>query len=303
MSDIDGLNERYGVDEKVSFALGAGNLPKIIVQTPKCCGEIYLHGAHVTAFTPAGCEPVLWLSRMSRFRSGIPIRGGIPICFPWFDIHECDPQLPMHGFARRMDWSVSNVEQLPSSSMSISLCLEENEDSLKIWPHRFRLTYSMIFDTFLTVRLAVHNSSSHMISVTEALHSYFTIGDIRSVSISGLEGVDYVDKVSGNNERTRQRGQIRFEGETDRPYLNTQSQCILDDPRLNRRIAISKVGSNTTVVWNPWIDKASKMEDFGDEEWQNMVCIETANALENRITINPGNIHIIESTISIMGRP
>ena len=278
---------------------GRGGLPCLGIDTPACTGEIHLHGAHVTAWQPHGHGPVLWMSRHSAFEPGRPIRGGIPVCFPWFGPHPSDPSRPPHGFARLSPWTLDRVERRIDDAVAVTLSLRTGADDLRHWPHPCALTLEATFGRQLVVALSIRNDGDSPCMFQEALHTYFAVGDVRQVAIEGLAGTTYVDKVRGGERFRQDAAPIGFTGETDRAYLDTESTTVIDDAAQGRRIAVEKQGSRTTVVWNPWIAKAKAMPDFGDDEWPAMVCVETANALDNAVTLAPGDGHRLQASIRV----
>lgn len=281
-------DKRFGIPGVLAFESGPGGLTQAVVTTQACSGQMYLYGAHVTGYQPAGHEPVLFVSASSLYQQGKAIRGGVPVCFPWFGPHATDKSAPPHGPARITDWELVGVEQ---EAGSVTLALSAEFDP-------YRVDYRVTFGRELKMVLSVCNTSASDAIFEAALHTYLTVGDARQIQITGLEGVDYFDKVDGQQRKTQPDQPITFTGETDRVYIDTDSTCVLTDPVLGRRITIDKTGSRSSVVWNPWIDKASAMGDFGDDEWQNMACIETANAGPNAVTLAPGAVHEMSATIS-----
>jgi glucose-6-phosphate 1-epimerase len=231
------------------------------------------------------------MSRSSQFQPGKPIRGGVPICFPWFGPRAGDPQSPPHGFARLMTWQIDSIIADEAKGVEITLSLASNETTRSRWPADFLARHIVTVGKSLEMRLEIENRSKAPIQFEEALHTYLTVGDIKQVNVEGLAGKQYIDKVDGAKQKPQSDPLIRFTGETDRVYLDTIDACIVHDPVLNRRIEISKSGSNATVVWNPWINKAKAMADFEDEEWMSMVCVETANVAKHAITLEPGTSH------------
>jgi glucose-6-phosphate 1-epimerase len=291
MQTVQSLCEQFKVPG-LHFEAGLGGLTKAIVTTPVASGEIYLHGAHVTSWQPAGHEPVLWMSRSSLFQTGKPIRGGVPICFPWFGPHASDPSAPAHGFARTALWEVTDART--TAEGGISLTLQTRIDSFSV---RFTVEFGSVLQMALTTEPVPGTSTSQRFE--DALHTYFSVSDVRSVSISGLEQARYIDKVDGAAEKSATGNAIVFMGETDRVYLNTVAECQLIDPDRKRTIVISKSGSQSTVVWNPWIAKSARMPDFGDHEWPEMVCIETANVGSNAIELAPNTSHTTTVVIRV----
>ncbi len=272
------------------FEVGRGGLTKIVIKNEICQGEIYLHGAHVTHFQPSGQPPVLWMSEKSLFEEGKPIRGGIPICFPWFGPLASDPNAPGHGYARLNEWELTTAKT--ESSGEVTVTLETNIDS-------FHLTYQVCFGKTLALSLTVslHESSKGEVPFEEALHTYFAVSDILRISVEGLEGVGYIDKVDGAKIKEASGQLIRFTGECDRVYLDSDTDCVLRDT--DRSIRVRKANSHATVVWNPWVEKSARMADFGDDEWRHMVCVETANVGKHSITLAPGESHTLTARIEV----
>jgi glucose-6-phosphate 1-epimerase len=274
----------------LTFESGNGGLSKIVIRTPLSSGEVYLHGAHVTSWQPTGHRPVLWLSAASQFAADKPIRGGVPICFPWFGPHPGDASLPAHGFARLAQWSLVNCRNADDGSVVLRL---------KSTVSPFELEFEVCFGSALRMELQTHlpSQASKQQSFEDALHTYFSVARIQNVSVAGLEATDFIDKVDGGRIHPPAGVPIRFTRETDRVYLDTDAPCLLNDG--TRTIEVRKSGSRSTVVWNPWISKAQRMPDFGDEEWQQMVCIETANVGPNAVELSPGETHSTAAEIHV----
>lgn len=269
-----------------------GGLTCARIKNSLCEGEIYLHGAHVTAYQPVGHDPVLWMSKSSYFEEGKPIRGGVPLCFPWFGPNASDGTLPAHGYARTKAWNLVAVGKTSSGGVKLEL-----ETVIAPFRLRFSVTFAESLDMELQVTLPLQ--FNQMASYEAALHTYLTVGDIRQVEIEGLEHCKYLDKVGDIVEREATQSAIRFNGETDRVYRNAQTTCTLFDTVMKRRIEVSKWGSDSTVVWNPWVDKSRRMPDFGDDEWTGMVCIETANIQPNQIKLEPGQTRKMRTRIVV----
>ena len=277
---------------------GNGGLPRLRVSHARTgTAEVYLHGAHVAAWQPLGQSPVLWISRESQFAPDKPIRGGVPICFPWFGAKAGEPTAPMHGFARLRDWSLLEVTDR-GDDIVLRFRLTVGETGALSWTQPLVADYGVTIGSSLQLSLDVHNTGSRPLTFESALHTYFAVSNVREVAIAGLEGVEYLDKVAGMARRRQDDAPIRFAGETDRVYLDTTGPCVLDDPGRHRRIRIEKTGSRATVVWNPWIDKARAMPDFGDLEWPEMVCVETCNVGPAAVTLAPGASHVMAAAIT-----
>jgi glucose-6-phosphate 1-epimerase len=283
----------------VTVGPGRNDVSRVSVRSAEATAEVYLHGAHVTAWQPAGAAPVLWVSRHSRFEAGAPIRGGVPICFPWFAAHATDASAPAHGFARLRQWQLADASS-DDGRIDLRLSWRDDEESRKsVWPHRFSAEYRVSLGKRLSLALDVANAGDAPIAFEAALHTYFAVSDIRTVTVTGLAGTEYLDKVAGLARRRQGDAPIGFDGETDRIYLDTEATCTIDDPGLNRRVLVAKHGSLSTIVWNPWIAKARAMPDFGDDEWPGMLCIETANVGERAVRLEPGSHHTMTATITV----
>ncbi len=289
---LDDLNHHHGHDQSLRFLPGRGGLTRATLATPATpatTAEVYLHGGHITAWQPIGQEPVLWMSQKAVFAEGQPIRGGVPICFPWFGPKADDPDAPAHGLVRTQAWRVAESSALDDV---VHLTLHR---AIQGW--EAGLTVSV--GSSLVMSLSVTNTTDAEQTCEAALHTYLAVGDVRQVHITGLEDTDYLDKVDEAKRKNQGREPIRFTGETDRVYLDTDAACTLHDPVLRRRITVSKRGSRSTVVWNPWVAKAARMADFGDDEWTGMCCIETAAVAGNAITLGPGATHELSATLRV----
>jgi glucose-6-phosphate 1-epimerase len=285
---------------KVSFKAGQGGLPCIHINTAHAIATIYLHGAHVTSFQPKGASSVLFMSEKSWYEANKPIRGGVPVCFPWFGPKADDAKAPAHGFARLKQWTLASVDEQADGSIVLLLTLRDDESTRALWPYSFELGHRITVGSSLTMSLEMRNTGLTDFQFEEALHTYFTVGDIHRVKVLGLENSSYVDKVAGGTHN-QGRNAVEFTGETDRVY-DSQADTVIDDPSMGRRILVSKRQSQSTVVWNPWINKSKAMPDFGDEEWPGMVCVETANVKERAVYLMPGDRHAMSVTISLQPR-
>lgn len=291
------LNEKFGIANALKFEAGGGGLTRARIDTPLATGEMYLHGAHVTQFQPRGQDPLLFLSQKSLYQSNKPIRGGVPICFPWFGPRANDKSAPMHGFARLSQWEVTRTHKHNDGRVEIEMTLRDSDETRTLWPHKFTARYTATFGAELQLSLAVKNDGTAPFDFEEALHTYAQIGDIKQVRLTGLEGVEYMDKVAGG--RPRQGSEpMQITGETDRVYLNTASTCSIHDPVMNREVRIAKQNSGTTVVWNPW-DKVSTIADLGADEATHFLCVETANAKEQTLHLAAGAEHVLTARLSI----
>jgi len=287
----DELNTRFGLTGQLSFRADPGGLLFADIDNAQGMATLCLQGAHVTTWRPRDqAEPVVWVSTAARYAPGKSIRGGVPICWPWFGPHRSEAGFPGHGFARTVPWVVTRTAALPGGETEIALMLIENEQARLQWPHQTRAELVVVVGASLKLTLVTANLGDSPVEIGEALHTYFQIGDIADIAISGLDGCEYVDKVGGTTRRT-QAGAVTCGGEVDRVYVNTEGSCAIEDQRLKRRIIVAKSGSRSTVVWTPWSEKAEKMGDFGQDGWRRMVCVESANALDNVVSVPAGQTH------------
>jgi len=297
--DLATLNHTYAIPGTLEFVPLPGDLVAVQLRNPFAAATVALHGGHVMSYIPHGESDLLWMSKRSNFAADKPIRGGIPVCWPWFGAHPTDPAMPAHGFARLRDWEFKSGSRLANGGTRISLALPARREIAALWPHRFSLELVVTVADRLEVELVAGNPGDSPFTFTAALHSYFAVGDIAAVAVAGLDGVEYLDTVGGRNAREIQRGPIAFAAETDRIYLDTVAPCLIHDASRGRTIRVEKSGSRTTVVWNPWIAKAARMPDFGDTEYREMLCVETANAGADAVALQPGQRHNLKTIIGL----
>jgi D-hexose-6-phosphate mutarotase len=238
------------------------------------------------------------MSGKSAFATDKPIRGGVPVIFPWFGPRAGHPESPAHGFARTAEWQVESLSEDGDGCITAAFQLAADDKTKELWPQDFVLRYRVAVGARLTLILEVENTSTAPFNFENALHTYLAVGDARQTSTAGLEGADYLDKTDNLQRKNQGQDPIRITAETDRVYESTRKTCVVDDPVLKRRITVEKSGSQTTVVWNPWIAKAAALPDFGDDEWPGMLCVETANAGANAITLAPGQTHSMRAVIA-----
>jgi glucose-6-phosphate 1-epimerase len=291
------LDRRFGVAGRVRVVADEGGLPKVSMTGPESEGEMHLHGAQVTSWKPAGAEEVIFLSRHARWEEGKAIRGGIPICFPWFRGKADDPRAPAHGVVRTKIWTLDSVEQ-NAGSVTVSMSTESDAGTREWWPSDFRLRQAVTFGSELKLEFTVTNTGTAPFRFEEALHTYYRVGDVRKARIRGLDGATYLDNTDSNKEK-KQVGDILISSATDNAYMNTQNDLQLLDPVLNRSIHIAKRNSNSTVVWNPWEEGTKTLSDLGEDEWPHMLCVEGSNILQDAVELAPGQDHKMTVTMSI----
>lgn len=297
MMNIEAMNNQYSVENRIVFKEGEGGIPMARLTCPAGFAEVYLLGAHLTSWKPKDQKPVLWVSREAIFKEGKAIRGGIPVCWPWFGAHPTDKEKPAHGFARTSMWSVKS-SGIDGTCTRLTLKLEPKEDMRSLFPHDFELEYEILLCERLKVRLTTRNMGSENFNISQALHSYFSVGDIDSVRLDGLEQIAYIDQLQPSTSPVQQ-GPVLFDREVDRIYQDTVGDLTLRDDCLSRKIHIHRSGSSSVVVWNPWVDKSTRMADFGDDEYTEMLCIESSNAGADRVELSPGQSHSLTTLYSV----
>ena len=299
MTTLNELNERFGLNGALRFEDGPGGLTRATIATDAATAEIYLQGAHVAAWQPASAaHPVLFMSAKSHFAAGKAIRGGVPLVFPWFADRTGGLPGPAHGFARTLPWEVVATEQR-AEGVALTFKLLPNQTTRDLGFDHFVLIYEVVVGERLTLALEVENVGDSPLTFEEALHAHYSVSDVRQIEVIGEGDTDYLDRADNAKPRHQGAGAIRFAGETDQLHLNTQSAVTISDSEWKRRIVIEKRGSNSTVVWNPWVEKASRLTDLGDTEWPHMVCVEPANAAENAVTLQPGATHTMGITVRV----
>jgi D-hexose-6-phosphate mutarotase len=294
MATAQQLNAQFGIKNHLSFRDDASGLVVAEIDNAYGTASLCLQGAHLMTWQPKSQSlPVVWLSRDAKLAAGKSIRGGAPVCWPWFGAHASESTFPGHGFARTVPWRVieSGVEHDGATRLTLRLVVSEK--TLAQWPYPCTVDLTVIVGDGLRMEMVTENTGADDFVIGEALHTYFQIGDIGAVRVTGLAGGDYWDKVGGSNLR-KQEGEITFAGEVDRVYINTAATCVIEDDKLKRRIHIAKSGSLSTVVWTPWTEKANKMGDMGQPDgWREMVCVESVNAIDNVVKIAAGTRHTL----------
>jgi glucose-6-phosphate 1-epimerase len=296
---IAALNERYGLTGLARVEAGNGGFPKIRIETKLGSADVYLYGAQVTSWTRAGSEEVLFLSKESHWKAGNAVRGGIPVCFPWFRGKPDNKHAPTHGFVRTKEWRLDGIGREADDSVTVMLSTGSDAETLRLWPYDFRLEYVVRVGESLTLELKMHNTGASELHFQEALHTYFKVGDVRRTSIRGLGGTRYLDNRDGNRERVQQ-GEFVLSKQTDNAYLDAAGEVQIIDPVFERRLTTEKQNSVSTIVWNPWSDGAAALADFGDDEWEGMLCVEGGNVLGQALSLAPRSCHIMKIMLTVL---
>lgn len=297
LSTIDDLNKRFAIPGVAQITTGNGGLAKVEVTAPSASAEIYLHGAQLTSWQPAGSSEVIFVSRRSRWEDGKAIRGGIPVCFPWFRGKADDSKAPAHGFARTRSWELASIAQ-SGEDIIVALAAAADDASRQWWPYDCQLQHRITVGSELQLELIVTNTGSVPFLFEEALHTYHSVSNVESIRVAGLDGVAFLDNQDGNRQKLQQ-GDLIFTKATDNAYLNTAAPVEIIDPGMQRCIRLDKHGSLSTVTWNPWKEFASALSDLGDDEWRQMVCVEASNILGNAVTLAPGATHTMTAVICV----
>jgi len=298
MIDIDELDDKFSIEGELGFAQLENDLIFATISNKYADADICLYGAHVTSFRPHNTMEILWVSPDSNFQEGSPIRGGIPVCFPWFGQHKTDPEKPQHGFARLMYWDVAETASKPNGETMIRLRLCSSEETKALWPHDFCAEMSVTIGRTLTATLKVTNTSSVPFEYSCALHSYFTLSSIENITVEGLQNTKYYnqlqpgDFIQGSSELNIQQAETRH-------YYNTELPVVINDPFFRRRISVAKSGSRVTTVWNPGEEACSKIADLPDDSYHAFICVEAVNAFNNMIRLTPGEVHETSAIIGL----
>jgi glucose-6-phosphate 1-epimerase len=276
---------------------GLGGLPRVVVSGPAASAEIYLQGAHLSSWTPTGQQPVVWMSEESVFAPGAPLRGGVPVCFPWFGPHPSGSG-PLHGFARILPWSLVGIAERGDDVMLTFRLVDGDVTRDSVWPHPFEALYQVTVGATLELRLEVINVGAGPITFEEAFHTYLAVRSIGEAMITGIEASAYTERVPSERARPASGEPLTISGETDRIYAQPGTIAVHDHAGA-RTLEVRATGSAKAVVWNPWIAKSAAMADFGDDEWTGMVCIETCNVREAAVTLEAGERSVMTAAISV----
>ncbi|MCY1421587.1 putative glucose-6-phosphate 1-epimerase [compost metagenome] len=279
--------EQLVVDELVCWRVHTRHAELLMTQ----------QGAQVLSYQPHGEEPVIWLSGQAGYQKGTAVRGGVPVCWPWFGdlrrnpaevqrMHEGGPICPAHGLVRERDWELLGIDS-EGPAVRLDFALNTSSEPLPGWPHAAELKLSILLDERLQLTLSTRNTDDVPLALSQALHSYFAVSDIREVEVEGLDGCRYIETLEDWQLR-KQQGNIAFGGETDRIYLETPKRMAIVDRAWKRRIQLEVENSASAVVWNPWIDKARRLSQFAEDAWQGMLCIETARVMNDCVVLKPG---------------
>ena len=300
MIDIDELNEKFSVEGELGFSEMDGDLIVANISNKFGDADISLYGGQVTYFAPHGRYPILWLSPESFYEEGKAIRGGIPICFPWFGPHPTDNTKPQHGFGRLKTWNVKDSGTNGQGETYLTLFLTDDESTKALWDFSFRAEITFTVSKHLRVDFKVINTDSKPFTYSEALHSYFSISSIAEINIDGLQNAHYYNGFENELIQDTEETIVFGEEELNRRYVATHEACLIHDEPLRRTIKVAKSGSSVTVVWNPYKEICEKATDFADDAFESFVCVESANSYNHSIELQPNEEHILSTEISLV---
>ena len=291
---------RYEIDGELQFIEIEHGFVYAEINNARAHATVSTYSGQLLSYRPKDRqEDLLFVSDKAYYEAGKAIKGGIPVCWPWFGPDPENRGRPAHGFVRNRQWQVSGSESLADGSTKIILSITDNEATRALWPHPFRLDIEITVGDTLRVELVTHNTGNDSITISQALHSYFRVGDITRVSVLGLDGINYIDKANDSARKT-QAGPLTISSEVDRIYTDTSGDLTIDDASLERKISIASSGCSTTVVWNPWVEIAASMADLDDDDYLQMLCVETANAGAETVTITAGDCYRLTAEYSIV---
>lgn len=288
--------ERVELDQLVCWRICAAGSELLVAQ----------QGAQILSYQQGEQPPLIWLSPDAAYQRGQSVRGGVPVCWPWFGDLRRNPQAvqahyhleqaPAHGLVRALDWELLGIDE-EDDAVTLRFAYDTRTQPLEGWPRDVGLTFVVRLADDLGMSLETHNRGTEPLTLSQALHSYFAVSDVRQVSVEGLQGCRYIDTLQDWQE-LRQQEALVFDAETDRIYFDTAARLSIVDPGWGRRIHLDARGSRSAVLWNPWVDKAKRLSQFPDEAWQNMLCIETASVLEDIVQLKADERHRLELRLS-----
>ncbi len=290
---------KYEIEDELQFVEIEHGFVYAEINNRKAHATISTYSGQVLSYRPKSQqEDLLFVSDKAFYEAGKAIKGGIPVCWPWFGADPENRGRPAHGFVRNRQWKVTASESLADGSTKVVMSLTDSDETRKIWPYPFNLRIEITVGDSLRVAIVTRNTGDKTVTISQALHTYFRVGDISKVKVLGLEGTDYLDKVAASIRKT-QSGPVVIDSEVDRIYLGVAGDLVIDDESLARRIRIRSTGSSTAVVWNPWIETAASMSDLADDDYRKMICVETANAGPETVEVVAGSEVRLEAEYSI----
>jgi D-hexose-6-phosphate mutarotase len=286
---------RLEIPGRVEIVAGHGGLPLVKVRTPWSKAEVYLHGAHVAGFQKNGEPPLLFVSAKSHFAPGQAIRGGVPVCFPWFGNREGEPS---HGFVRTTEWQLVKTAAAPDGAVTLAFALPQIPGR-EVWKDLRTEFVVTVAGTLAMELMATNDPCGGTPAIENCLHTYFLVGDIGAVALTGLQNAPFDDFAFGANgaRRNGAAAPLRITQETNRVYPDHTATVEIRDEKLKRTIRVEKFNSSSTVVWNPWTTQKLP-DDFDPAEHKNMVCVESGNVKQNKLSLAPGQTAALKVVLS-----
>jgi glucose-6-phosphate 1-epimerase len=297
--NADNPNTEHGRPRQLRVETDPGGWPCAHIHNTHARARVSLYGAQVLSYRPLGTDTdLLFLSERAVYAPGKAIRGGVPVCWPWFGPDPHGLGRPNHGFARTRLWTLVDTGSTPADETRLTLVLADTPETRTIWPHAFALTLEITVGATLHLALTTRNTGDVPFNITQALHSYFAVGDLAQATVTGLDGCAYIDNATGALGAVhQQRGGVRFDGEVDRIYTGAPADLALQDNAWQRSLHIASAGSHTAVVWNPGAAVAAGMADLAGDAWRRFICVETANAADEVVNVPPGGEHRLVARI------
>jgi len=293
------LNQQFSIEDQLQFSQEVDGFIMVDISNQYAKARVSTYGGQIISFVANDTtEDLLFLSDKVVYEDGKAIRGGTPICWPWFGDDISGYGRPSHGFVRNQPWAVIASQSLSDGRTSITLGLSDSEGSRTVWPYNFKLELEVIVGQTLEVKLTTTNTGSREFTISQALHTYFNVSDVDNISVSGLDGKNYLDKLEGFKSKV-QTGDVTLSEETDRVFQDSLEEVVMNDSGFSRTIKIASSGSKTTVIWNPWSTSVTKIADLNESSYRNFVCVETVNAADDMVTIASGKSHTITALYEI----
>ncbi len=295
----DILNARYALDGQLKFVPGQGGFINAVIDNDLASARVSLYAGQVLSWHPKSMQhDVLFLSDQAHYQAGKAIKGGVPVCWPWFGPDPQGKGRPAHGFARTSEWDVLQTAALDSGGTQLVLGLTLNGQTRALWPGEIEAQLDITVGNTLRLALTTHNCDTQPVELSQALHTYFAVGDIARTSVHGLENRTYIDKVDGSRHKV-QTGALTIGAEVDRIYTGVNRELEIHDAGFNRVIRIHARGSASAVVWNPWQAVAAGMADLGDADYRRMLCVETANAGPDVVKLAGGARYLLAAEYAV----
>ncbi|MBT8449139.1 MAG: D-hexose-6-phosphate mutarotase [Gammaproteobacteria bacterium] len=296
--DIKPLNDELSIADQLFFVEGNGDYPCIRIRNAYADALISVYGGQVLSFRPKGSDELLFLGEKAFFEEGKAIKGGVPVCWPWFGPHPEKKSYPAHGFVRNRMWNVMHTETTENGSTKVSLGIKSTAETRSIWPHDFSLKLDITVSDTMLLELTTRNTGDQTFSMTQALHSYFSVGDVSQIQLLGLEDKQYIDKTDSDSVK-QQDGIVTISNEVDRIYYDAPALLTIADKSMQRNIQINSSGNRTTVVWNPWSEISKSSADLQDDDYQRFLCVETVNAVADAVEVAAGDAYKLTAEITI----